>query len=167
MELRNRETGAVITDAEFRQAHPNTSFPAQLTPDIVEGFGFDPVFEGPQATVIPPYQYSQRDGVIEIDGKWFTHFIAGPIFHDYVDEQGVVHTASEQYEAYCFRVDSEQGDVVRAKRNTLLAESDWTQLIDSPLIPEQKTAWANYRQELRDVTTQAGFPWEVTWPTEP
>jgi hypothetical protein len=80
MELRNRATGAVITDSQFRAENRNTSFPPQLTAEIIDSFGYDPVLEGPQATTIPPYQYSQRDGVVEINGQWFTHYIAGPVF---------------------------------------------------------------------------------------
>lgn len=167
MELRNRATGAVVTDSQFRAEHPNTSFPEVLTPDIIEGFGYDPVLEGPQATTIPPYQYSQRDGVVEIDGKWYTHYIAGPVFQDYTDDQGVVHTAAEQYEAYCFAKDATQGDSVRQERNRRLAECDWTQLADSPLDAEAKAAWAFYRENLRMVPQQDGFPWEINWPPKP
>jgi hypothetical protein len=167
MELRNRTTGAVVTEQQFRSEYPNTSFPEVLTVDVIESFGYDPVFEGPQATTIPPYQYSQRDGVIEIDGKWYTHYIAGPVFHDYVDDQGVTHTAAEQYEAYCFAKDAEQGKVVRADRNRRLAECDWTQLNDSPLDSHTRLLWAEYREELRAVFQQPGFPWIVTWPIEP
>ena len=54
---------------------------------------------------------------------------------------------------------------VRAKRATLLAASDWTQLPDVPL--ETKAAWATNRQALRDITEQDGFPFDVIWPTAP
>ena len=53
---------------------------------------------------------------------------------------------------------------VRAERDRLLAESDWTQITDAPV---DQAAWAVYRQELRDVPQQAGFPHDVVWPTEP
>lgn len=53
---------------------------------------------------------------------------------------------------------------VRSTRNRLLAESDWTQVLDAPV---DRAAWANYRQALRDVTLQAGFPSNVTWPSKP
>jgi hypothetical protein len=53
---------------------------------------------------------------------------------------------------------------VRADRNGRLTSSDFTQLTDAPV---DKTAWAQYRQELRDLTKRAGFPWTVTWPTAP
>jgi hypothetical protein len=167
MELRNRSTGAVITDQQFRLNNPNTSFPEVLTSSIINSFGYDPVLEGPQATVIPPYQYSQRDGVINIDGKWFTRYIAGPVFKDYVDAKGITHTAAEQYEAYCFAKDNEQARNIRIERNQCLASCDWTQLPDSPLSTESKTAWAVYREDLRNITSQAGFPWNIQWPTKP
>lgn len=57
--------------------------------------------------------------------------------------------------------------VVVAQRNALLAESDWTQLADVPLSAEQKAAWASYRQELRDLTDQPGFPDNIAWPVKP
>lgn len=52
----------------------------------------------------------------------------------------------------------------RAKRNTLLAASDWTQVIDAPV---DQAAWAVYRQALRDITAQAGFPETINWPVAP
>ena len=60
--------------------------------------------------------------------------------------------------------DAEQAKSVRDQRNTKLSESDWTQVADAPV---DKEAWATYRQALRDITTQTGFPWEVTWPDAP
>ena len=60
--------------------------------------------------------------------------------------------------------DSEGAAKVREQRNKLLAASDWTQLADAPV---DKAVWATYRQALRDIPSQAGFPWEVTWPTKP
>ena len=53
---------------------------------------------------------------------------------------------------------------VRAKRNKLLAESDWTQVADAPV---DQAAWATYRQALRDITEQDGFPFNVIYPEAP
>ena len=53
---------------------------------------------------------------------------------------------------------------VRTERDAKLTQSDWTQVADAPV---DKAAWATYRQALRDIPSQAGFPNEVTWPTEP
>ena len=56
---------------------------------------------------------------------------------------------------------------IRAARDRLLLESDWTQLADSPLPAGDKAAWATYRQGLRGVPQQAGFPAVVQWPAKP
>lgn len=58
-----------------------------------------------------------------------------------------------------------QAASVRATRNQLLADCDWTQGKD--IADNISTPWAVYRQELRDVPDQAGFPWTVVWPTPP
>lgn len=57
-----------------------------------------------------------------------------------------------------------QENAIRFQRNRLLAESDWTQVTDAPV---DKPAWAAYRQALRDITGQAGFPNDVTFPNPP
>lgn len=54
-----------------------------------------------------------------------------------------------------------------AKRDSLLLQSDWTQLADVPLSQAQRDAWAAYRQALRDITAQSGFPESASWPTTP
>ena len=56
---------------------------------------------------------------------------------------------------------------VLLKRDKLLYASDWTQIPNNPLTVEQQQAWAVYRQELRDITTQSGYPFNVIWPTPP
>jgi hypothetical protein len=57
-----------------------------------------------------------------------------------------------------------QAAAVRSERNARLAACDWTQLADAPV---DDLAWAAYRQELRDVPNQPGFPWDVQWPAKP
>lgn len=54
----------------------------------------------------------------------------------------------------------------KARRNNYLAECDWTQGADSPLSESKKTAWATYRQKLRDLDTSTD-PKNITWPTKP
>lgn len=53
---------------------------------------------------------------------------------------------------------------VKTDRNLRLQASDWTQVADAPV---NKAAWVVYRQDLRDLPSQEGFPWNVTWPTKP
>jgi len=61
-------------------------------------------------------------------------------------------------------IDANQAKSVRDERNRKLTASDWTQVADAP---GDQAAWATYRQALRDMPNQEGFPWEVTWPEEP
>jgi hypothetical protein len=146
MEIRIRETGAVVTSSEFRAMHPNTGFPQVLVEEILDAFGADPVFNGPQAQPTR-YQVAYRDGVEQVNGKWYTKFAVA----DMGDEAKAA-------------LDEQQAASMRSERSRRLAESDWTQVADSPV---DKAAWATYRQALRDVPTQAGFPWDVAWPAQP
>jgi len=55
----------------------------------------------------------------------------------------------------------------RSRRDYLLSICDWTQLADAPLTTTEKSAWKKYRQDLRDVPEQSGFPAEIVWPVAP
>ena len=163
MEIRIRESGQVVTDSEFRAMFPNTGFPVQLTESIINDFGGDVVLEGPQASGGTVYQYSQRQGLEQIDGKWYTKYVLGPVFTDRpANGDEPAKTAAEQEAEYKAMKDAEQAKNVRQTRNDKLKECDWTQLADSTA---DKQAWATYRQALRDVPSQSGFPWTVDWPT--
>jgi hypothetical protein len=165
MQIRIRETGAVMYEAEFRthiKANGGPSWETTTT-EVLEALGADVVFEGPQATGGTVYQYSQASGVEQVDGKWYTKYILGPVFLDQVVD-GVTTTAAEQEAAYKAIKDAEQAKSVRATRDEKLAECDWTQVDDAPV---DKTVWATYRQALRDVTAQEGFPWTITYPEKP
>lgn len=159
MNIRLQSTGEVVSEQGFRALFPNTSMPQQLTEAIINSFGGDVVFEGPQASGGTVYQYSQGAGVEEIAGKWYTKYILGPVFTD--NEEA---TAVEQEAAYKAAKDAEQAKSVRTTRGEKLKECDWTQVLDAPV---DQTAWAAYRQALRDVTAQEGFPWTIIWPTQP
>lgn len=56
--------------------------------------------------------------------------------------------------------------IIRADRTVLLAQSDFTQVADSPMTAEKRAEWVTYRQALRDITTQAD-PFNITWPASP
>lgn len=167
MQVRVRSTGAVMYEGELRAWLKENDGPSYdtLTPEVMEAIGVDPVFEGPQASGGTVYQYSQYAGVEQIEDKWYTKYILGPVFTDKPAEgDQPAQTAAEQEAVYKASKDVEQAKSVRSSRNGKLAESDWTQLADSAA---DKEVWATYRQELRDVTDQAGFPWEVVWPEQP
>jgi len=173
MELRNRTTGAVITDRQFRDAYPQVSFPRVLTAEILSDYGYDPVLEGAQATITPPYETSVRSGIEEVNGQWFTKYVVGPTFTDTTDEDGNVTTAAQNEAAYRQRIDDDAASRIREERNKLLTETDWrvTYEVEKASIDglgiQFPMVWADYRQALRDITSQAGFPHNVTWPEEP
>lgn len=85
-----------------------------------------------------------------------------------VSINGVLQEASAHLET----VASEEAQAVKLKlareqRDRLLAASDWTQASDSPLNSAKKAEWATYRQALRDITSQTGFPATVEFPEKP
>ena len=143
---RVRSTGEVKSQGEVRSLYPNTSFPSQWTPALVEELGLDPVFETP-APSVTRYQTAYKDGVEQVDGKWVWKW-----------------SVSEMDDAAKAAKDAEAAKAVRADRDKRLAETDWTQVADAPV---DKAAWATYRQGLRTVPEQAGFPWDITWPSKP
>jgi hypothetical protein len=148
MEIRVRATGAVVFENEFR-AYAQTQgavFGAPLTPEFIDQYGGDVVLEGPQAQPTR-YQTAYRDGVEQLGGNWYTKYSVADM-----DDDAKAAT------------DAAQAKAVREQRNTKLKDSDWTQVADAPV---DKAAWATHRQALRDITKQAGFPWDITWPDAP
>ncbi len=149
MQVRIRETGQVMYEAEFRAYQKANGGPSweTTTTEVLDALGADVVFEGAQATGGTVYQYSQASGVEQIDGKWYTKY----------------SVAEMDAEAIAAK-DVEQAKAMRDQRGEKLKDSDWTQVADAPV---DKAVWATYRQALRDVTAQSGFPWTITWPVEP
>lgn len=163
MEIRIRETGQVMLESELRQWAKDNNGPSWgiTTDEVLEALGADPVFEGPQASGGTVYQYSQRSGVEQIEGKWYTKYILGPVFTD-----GET-TAAEQEAAYKAQKDAEFAANARTQRDRLLSECDWVvikSLESGQAIPSE---WAAYRQALRDLPQQSGFPVTIDWPVKP
>jgi hypothetical protein len=107
---------------------------------------------------------NQPPNTIKVDGEYS---------NDYYYKDGILHKKSPKPDLYYdFNIETKEWvfnqskllATIRAKRNQLLESSDWTQLPDVP--PETKTAWATYRQQLRDITAQAD-PFNITWPIPP
>lgn len=145
MQVRIRSTGQVMYEGEFRALHPNTSFPAQLSEQLINDMGADIVFEGPQAQPTR-YQVAVADGVEQSNGKWYTK-----------------HSVSDIDDQARAALDAQQAATQRSERNRRLAETDWR--FRSDLTPSQ--AWKDYCQALRDISSQTGFPWDIQWPEAP
>ena len=151
MEIRIRATGAVMYESELRTyllVNDGPSYDA-LTSEVMEALGIDPVLEGPQAQPTR-YQVVFRDGVEQINGKWYTKYS--------VSDMDAEAKATK---------DAEQAKNIRAQRDTELAKSDWRIIKAMESNAPQDFEWAAYRQALRDITLQQGFPWEIQWPVAP
>lgn len=144
---RVKSTGEIKSQGEVRSMYPNTSFPSQWTPALVEELGLDPVFESPTPTTTR-YQVAFKDGVEQdAQGRWLWKW-----------------SISEMDDEAKAAKDAEQAKNIRSDRDKRLSDTDWTQVADAPV---DKAAWATYRQALRDVPAQAGFPYDITWPEKP
>jgi hypothetical protein len=133
-----------IFDAEPTQLDAdNYCYVRRLTPEQAAHFG---VYK--KQIVTPPYfdpatQVREEGPAVLVDGVWTQNYIVSDL-----DADASAATVGAQW------------DVVRAERNKLLADCDWTQLPDAPV---DAAAWATYRQALRDITSQAN-PFNIVWP---
>jgi len=136
------------TQTDLIRDNPSTSFPSGgISPDSMAEWNVFPVHFADQPVVDP---LAQR--VVELapmyDGQsWIQQWAVEALSQDEINANA-----------------AQQAAAVRADRNGRLAATDWTQITDSTA---DKPTWATYRQALRDVPSQAGFPQSVTWPQEP
>lgn len=134
---------------ELKKENPQTSFPENLTNEVLAEFNVFPVVSVGAQQHDPITQIATQDNCVFNSDlqRWETAWTIRDKTTDEIAEEQSIQAAK-----------------VREERNKLLTESDWTQLPDSPV---DKTAWALHRQALRDITDQMGFPWNITWPTKP
>jgi len=162
-EYRNRTTGEVKTQGQWRAANPNMSLPRVWNSNVLDALNIDAVLRSPAATTTQ-YQTSVRDGVKQDSlGNWVEKYVARDMFADTTDEDGVTTTKAEHEAAYQARLDATAGEAARFERNTLLAGTDYFALTDVTMNADM----TSYRQALRDITTQSGFPNTISWPAEP
>jgi hypothetical protein len=127
---------------QLKADNRNVSFPPVPTAETLAEYEvFSVVRSTPPACDSLTHRLTQ--GVVKLDGVWTEIWTEVELPEDEASEN------------------------IRNKRNARLATCDWTQLADSPLDADSKAAWALYRESLRRVPQQAGFPWNVQWPSEP
>jgi len=168
-EYRERTTGEVKSQGEWRAAFPNMSLPRVWTSNVCDAMNIDPVLASPAATT-SAYQTSVRDGVEQdAKGNWVEKYVARDMFADTTDEDGKKTTKAEHEAAYQATLDASTAEGHRTTRNKLLVDSDWTQVNDSPLANDVKTSWAVYRSELRGITDLDEWPnlEDADWPVAP
>jgi len=150
MEIRTQD-GQVMLESEFRAYTLANGGPAwgETTAEVLQSLGASVVLEGPQASPTR-YQTAFRDGVEQIDGQWFTKYSVADMDDEAKAAANVAQTKS-----------------VRQTRDDKLKETDWMVIRSAETSIALAAEWAAYRQALRDISAQSGFPWEVTWPDAP
>lgn len=132
---------------DLRRDNPNTSFPKNISVQTMASYGMVNVVEKPSPEYDPETHFVEYGPVpVEEEGSWFLL----PTVREISAEQLADRYASA-------------AALVRSTRSMLLTETDWTGLSDVTMSPEM----AIYRQALRDITLQPGFPHDVSWPTKP
>ena len=168
-EYRERTTGEVKSQGEWRAAFPQMALPRVWGANVCDAMNIDPVLASPAATTTA-YQVSVRDGVEQDSkGNWVEKYVAKDMFADTTDEDGKKTTKAEHEAAYQATLDATTAEGHRVTRNKLLADTDWTQVNDSPLANDVKTQWAVYRSELRNITDLDIWPnlADEDWPIAP
>jgi len=148
MQIRLRSNGQVMFEEAFRQYIASNGGPSwgQTTTEILNELQADVVFDGPSPT-LTHYQVASAGPAVEENDQWYTSFVV-------TDMDADAKAAT----------DAAQAASVRQQRDDKLSKCDWTQVADAPV---DKAAWATYRQALRDLPKEVGFPWDMAWPTEP
>ena len=131
---------------QLKQDNLNTSFPSAVADLDLSDYGVYGVAVSTKPSAAHDEKAVSNDAPTLIDGVWTLGWTVRDLT---ADEIALASKA------------------VRRDRDELLVESDWTQMPDSPLDDSIKASWATYRTALRDISTQAGFPTNVTWPTAP
>ena len=160
-EFRERTTGEVKTQGEWRAVFKNMSLPKVWNSNVCDAMNLDPVLPSPAATTTA-YQTSVRDGVEQdSNGNWVEKYVARDMFADI--EGGA--TKAEQEAAYQATLDANVAASNRTTRDAKLAETDFYALSDVTM----SDAMTTYRQALRDLPDHSNWPnlGEDDWPTKP
>ncbi len=164
-EYRERTTGEVKSQGEWRAAFKNMSLPRVWTSGVCDAMNIDPVLASPAATTTA-YQTSVRDGVEKnSNGDWVEKYVAKDMFADTTDDDGVKTTKAQHETAYQATLDANTASANRSTRDSKLAETDWHGMSDVTMSSEMTT----YRQALRDITAHENWPnlEDADWPTKP
>ena len=163
-EYRIRSTGEVKSQGQIRSMHPNVSLPKVWNANVNEALGIDPVIASPKPEPSGDYKVVVRNGVEQdANGNWVHAWTENDMFQEYTDDDNNVVTVQDQINAKVAADNAALASTERATRDDLLKATDHYGLSDVTMTE----AMATYRQALRDVPQQEGFPQTITWPTKP
>lgn len=147
MEILIKETGQSVTEQEFRRLYPNTSFPNPIPESVINEFGGDIVFEGAQP-IATEYQYVVRQGIEQVDGKWYTKFV----LVDY-DQTGIDN------------INNQKAEFNKKEAARLLTESDFYDLPNTASKIQNINEILTYRDQLRAIALNPTY--NAVFPTKP
>jgi hypothetical protein len=131
------------TIGQLRRDNPQTSFPKSVPDEMLASYAVYPVKVVSRPDYDPLTQTLKQSDFYQVDGQWQVHYYPDPLPVD------------------------QAADNIRAHRGNLLAETDWLVIKAYERNENISAEWEVYRQELRDITAQQGFPYSVEWPTKP
>ena len=163
MNYRNKTTGSISTQGEIRQANKHRSFPRVWDADVCTLLDIDPILAAPKPSTTSLQAVNANGAVQDTLGNWVEAWSVVDAFSDTTNDEGVTTSKADNEAAYTASLDATAAASVRAERDALIKATDFYALSDVVMT----TAMTTYRQALRDITTQAGFPNEITWPVAP
>jgi hypothetical protein len=148
-------TGSTVIEypysiGKLRSDNPGTSFPIEMNDLELSEWGVYPVTEEPAPTFNEATEQAEQAAPMLINGSWLVGWV-------------ISAASSEEQEQ---RRTKKALEVLKNRDNGLKG-SDFTQLLDFAGDANTKAKWSEFRQLLRDVPQQTGFPWDVTWPIPP
>jgi hypothetical protein len=159
-------TGTPKTKVQLRQENKHMSLPEAWTDATLEALGVARVAKT-TAPDVGEWQVAIKDGVEQVDGVWQEKWVTQEMFTEYTetDEDGVETTVTvqDQKDAKVAADNAALEATERSTRDDLLKATDHYGLSDVSMTD----AMTAYRQALRDVPQQEGFPGTITWPTKP
>ena len=163
MNYRNKTTGAISTQGEIRQANKHRSFPRVWDADVCTLLDIDPILAAPKPSSTSLQAVNANGAVQDSLGNWVEAWSVVDAFSDTTNDEGVTTSKADNEAAYTASLDATAAASVRAERDALIKATDFYALSDVVIATEMTT----YRQALRDISSQAGFPNTITWPTVP
>ena len=163
-QYRIKSTGEVKSQGQIRSMHPNVSLPKVWGVNVHQSLGIDPVTPTAQPDPSGDYKVVVRNGVEQdANGNWVWAWTEQDMFQEYTDDEGTVVTVQAQIDAKVAADNAALEATERSTRDDLLKATDHYGLSDVTMTD----AMTAYRQALRDVPQQEGFPQTITWPTKP
>lgn len=141
------KTHAVTTLSQVRRMLPHMSIPPGAD---LSAHGYAPIHQAPAPAPLPDHHVEQDAPNLDAAGRWIMAWRQVPLTPDEIKQRH-----------------ADKATEVRAERDRLLADSDWIAVSSYERGQAVPQAWVDYRQALRDVTAQPGFPWAVEWPDLP